>query len=105
MTSLDMFEVGFVAIVFIVGVVGFFVAATKEDWEMQLTIDINDSAINKILSFLESLKSDVKIINRVETQEIDAISQEEQNYYEELVQNMSEDDRIVSSKEIIQIWD
>ena len=70
---------------------------------MQLTIDINDSAINKILSFLESLKSDVKIINRVETQEIDAISQEEQNYYEELVQNMSEDDRIVSSKEIIQI--
>ncbi len=31
MTSLDMFEVGFVAIVFIVGVVGFFVAATKED--------------------------------------------------------------------------
>ena len=70
---------------------------------MQLTIDINDSAINKILSFLESLKSDVKIINRVETQEIEAISQEEQNYYEELVQNMSEDDRIVSSKEIIQI--
>jgi len=66
---------------------------------MQLTIDINDSAINKILSFLESLKSDVKIINRVETQEIEAISQEEQNYYEELVHNMSEDDRIVSSKE------
>ena len=70
---------------------------------MQLTIDINESAINKILAFLESLKSDVKIINRVETQKIEAISQEEQNYYEELVHNMSEDDRIVTSKETIQI--
>ena len=70
---------------------------------MQLTIDINDSAINKILSFLESLKSDVKIIKKVETQEIKAIYQEEQNYYEELIHNMSEDDRIISSKKTIQI--
>jgi len=31
MTGLDIFEFGFVAVVFIVGVVGFFIAAVKED--------------------------------------------------------------------------
>ncbi len=31
MTTLDMFELGFVVIVFVGGLVGFFVAATKED--------------------------------------------------------------------------
>ena len=70
---------------------------------MQLTIDINDSAIHKIFSFLESLKSDVKIIHKIETQKIEAVSKEEENYYEELLSNMSEDDKIVSSRETIQI--
>ncbi len=32
-----------------------------------------------------------------------AVSKEEQNYYEKLVQNMSEDDKIISSRETIQI--
>ena len=31
MTGLDIFEFGFVAVVFLGGVIGFFVAATRED--------------------------------------------------------------------------
>ncbi len=70
---------------------------------MQLTIDVKDSVVDKIIYFLESLKSDVKIINKIDTQHIDLVSNGEQNYYENLLQNMSEDDKIVTSKESIQI--
>jgi hypothetical protein len=34
---------------------------------------------------------------------IETISLEEQNYYEDLLNNMSEDDKIISSKESFQI--
>ncbi len=70
---------------------------------MQLTIDIKDSVVDKIMYLLDSLKADVKIINRVDTQAIESVSDEEQNYYENLLQNRSEDDKILSSKESIQI--
>ena len=71
---------------------------------MQLTIDVKDSVVDKIMYLLDSLKSDVKIINRVNTKPIESVSDGEQNYYENLLNNMSEDDKIVSSKESIQIW-
>jgi len=70
---------------------------------MQLTIDIRESAIDKIMYLLDNLKSDVKIIRKTDTQQIESVSDEEQNYYENLLHNMSEDDKIVSSKESIQI--
>ena len=70
---------------------------------MQLTIDIRESAIDKIMYLLDNLKSDVKIIKKTDTQQIESISDEEQNYYENLLNNMSEDDKIISSKESIQI--
>ena len=70
---------------------------------MQLTIDIKDSVVDKIMYLLDNLKSDVKIIRRTDTKAIESVSNEEQNYYESLLHNMSEDDKIVSSKESVQI--
>ena len=70
---------------------------------MQLTIDVKDSVVDKIMYLLDSLK-DVKIIRRTDTQLIETVSDKEQGYYENVLHNMSEDDKIVSSKESIQIW-
>jgi len=69
---------------------------------MQLTIDVKDSVVDKIMYLLDSLK-DVKIIRRADTQLIETVSDKEQSYYENVLHNMSEDDKIVSSKESIQI--
>jgi len=69
---------------------------------MQLTIDVKDSVVDKIMYLLDSLK-DVKIIRRTDTQLIETVSDKEQSYYENVLHNMSEDDKIVSSKESIQI--
>ncbi len=70
---------------------------------MQLTIDIRESAIDKIMYLLDNLKSDVKIIRKIDAKQIESVSDEEQNDYEKLLHNMSEDDKIISSKESIQI--
>ena len=43
---------------------------------MQLTIDVNDSVVSKILHFLESLQSDVRIISQ-KSSDFDEVSQEE----------------------------
>ena len=69
---------------------------------MQLTIDVKDSVVDKIMYLLDSLK-DVKIIRKTDTQLIETVSDKEQNYYENVLYNMSEDDKIVSSKEYVQI--
>ena len=69
---------------------------------MQLTIDVKDSVVDKIMYLLDSLK-DVKIIRRADTQLIETVSDKEQSYYENVLHNMSEDDKIVSSKESVQI--
>jgi hypothetical protein len=69
---------------------------------MQLTIDVKDSVVDKIMYLLDSLK-DVKIIRKTDTQPIESVSDKEQNYYQNLLHKMSEDDKIVSSKESIQI--
>ncbi len=49
---------------------------------MQLTIEVKDSVVDKIIYFLDSFKSDVKIINKVDTQRLEFVSDEEQSYYE-----------------------
>jgi len=71
---------------------------------MQLTIDVKDSVVDKIMYLLDNLKADVKIIRKTDTQLIETVSDKEQNYYENVLHNMSEDDKIVVfSKESIQI--
>ena len=70
---------------------------------MQLTIDVKDSVVDKIMYLLDGLKADVKIIRKTDVKQIESVSDEEQNYYENILSNMSEDDKIVSSKESIQI--
>jgi len=49
---------------------------------MQLTIDVKDSVVDKIMYLLESLKSDVKIINKTETNSLDIqpITKDEEDY-------------------------
>lgn len=49
---------------------------------MQLTIDIRDSAIDKIMYLLDNLKSDVKIIKRIDTNflDIEIISKNDSDY-------------------------
>jgi len=48
---------------------------------MQLTIDVKDSALDKILYFLENLKSDVTIISKqTNTLDIEPISKDDEDY-------------------------
>jgi hypothetical protein len=49
---------------------------------MQLTIDIKESALDKIMYLLENLKSDVKIIKKNDTSflDIQAISKDDEDY-------------------------
>lgn len=49
---------------------------------MQLTIDVKDSAIDKILYFLEHLKADVKILKKVDTNalDIEPLTQEDKDH-------------------------
>lgn len=49
---------------------------------MQITIDVKDSAIDKIMYFLNHLKSDVKIIEKTDTNslKIEALSKDEDDY-------------------------
>jgi glutamine synthetase type III len=70
---------------------------------MQLTIDVKDSVVDKIMYLLDNLKADVKIIRKTDTQLIEEVSDKEQNYYENVLHNMSEDDKIISSKESVEI--
>lgn len=48
---------------------------------MQLTIDIKDSALDKVLYLLENLKSDVKIVSTSNnTLNIEAVSKTDKDY-------------------------
>ena len=48
---------------------------------MQLTIDVKDSALDKVLYLLENLKSDVKIANTSNnTLDIESISKSDKDY-------------------------
>ena len=49
---------------------------------MQLTIDIRESAIDKIMYLLDNLKPDVKIIRKTETNSLDieALSKDDEDY-------------------------
>ncbi|MDD5401258.1 MAG: hypothetical protein PHQ93_08745 [Sulfurimonas sp.] len=49
---------------------------------MQITIEVKDSALDKIMYFLNHLKSDVKIIEKLDTNsfKIEALSKNEDDY-------------------------
>jgi hypothetical protein len=49
---------------------------------MQLTIDIRESALDKIMYLLDNLKPDVKIIRKVDTNSLDieALSKDDKDY-------------------------
>ena len=49
---------------------------------MQLTIDIRESALDKIMYLLDNLKSDVKIIRKVDIDSLDieALSKDDKDY-------------------------
>ncbi len=49
---------------------------------MQLTIDIKESALDNIMYLLENLKSDVKILTKIDTNflDIQAITKDDEDY-------------------------
>lgn len=49
---------------------------------MQLTIDIRESAVDKIMYLLNNLKSDVKILTKVDTDSLDIqpITKDDEDY-------------------------
>lgn len=67
---------------------------------MLLTIDVKESALDKIMNFLNSLKSEVKI---VEKRDSDEISDDENEYYVNLLKNMTAEDREVASVKYVTI--
>ena len=70
-----------------------------------IQLQIDDSNYDSFLTIINNLKDGFIKNLTVENNKniIEEVSNEEQKYYEDLVQNMSEDDKIVSSIESIQI--
>jgi len=65
-------------------------------------LKIDDSSFDIFRTLIENLKDG--IVESFEVKEnIEEVSDQEQKYYEELLSNMSEEDREVSSKESIKI--
>jgi len=67
---------------------------------MLLTIDVKESSLDKIMNFLSSLKSEVKII---EKRDSDEISDDENEYYVNLLKNMTAEDKEVASVKYVTI--
>lgn len=67
-----------------------------------IQLQVEDNKLDTILNILSNLKDD--LIQKLEVKEdIMSVSDEENNYYKELLNKISEDDKIVSSKEVITI--
>ncbi len=47
---------------------------------MLLTIDVKDSALDKIMNFLSSLKSEVKVVDRSDTLDIEVVTPDDEDY-------------------------
>ena len=47
---------------------------------MQLTIDIRESAVDKVMYLLENLKSDIKVISKPKTLDIEIIGIDDKDY-------------------------
>ena len=70
-----------------------------------IQLQIDDNNYDSFLTIIQNLKDGfIKNITVSNTKEIvESVSNEEQEYYQNLLNNMSEDDKIISSKESIQI--
>ena len=47
---------------------------------MLLTIDVKESALDKIMNFLSSLQSEVKVIDRSDTLDIEVVTPDDEDY-------------------------
>jgi len=68
-----------------------------------IQIQIEDEKFNDFMVILKSLKDDF-IKKFIIKNDIEFVDNEEQKYYENLLKNMSVEDKQISSKEIIEIW-
>jgi hypothetical protein len=67
-----------------------------------IQLQIEDDKFNDFMVILKNLKEDF-IKKFIVKDEIEFIDENEQKYYENLLQNMTKEDKEVSSKEIIEI--
>lgn len=68
-----------------------------------IQLQIDDSNYESFLNILNNLKQGfIKKITISDSME--TVSDKEQKYYENLLKNMNEDDRTVSSKDTIALW-
>ncbi|UTJ05310.1 hypothetical protein [Arcobacter roscoffensis] len=67
-----------------------------------IQLQIDDKNYESFLNIVNSLKKGF-IKNITITDTIESVSDNEQKYYEKLLDNISNDDKIVSSKESIQL--
>jgi hypothetical protein len=70
---------------------------------MQLTIDIKESALDKVMYLLENLKQDVRILKKEKLSVIEQVSNEEQKDLESILDSMTEDDKQISHSKTLQI--
>ena len=68
-----------------------------------IQLQIEDDKFNDFMIILKNLKDDF-IKKFIVKDDIDFVDENEQKYYENLLSNMSKEDREISSKEIIEIW-
>ena len=68
-----------------------------------IQLQIEDDKFNDFMVILKNLKEGF-IKKFIVKDEIEFIDENEQKYYENLLQNMTKEDKEVSSKEIIEIW-
>lgn len=69
-----------------------------------IQLQIDDKNYDSFMTIINNLKKGfVKNFTVKSNGDIETVSDTEQNYYENLLNNMSDDDKAVSSKESIQI--
>jgi len=68
-----------------------------------IQVQIEDDKFNDFMVILKNLKDDF-IKKFIVKDDIDFVDKNEQNYYENLLQKMTKEDKEISSKEIIEIW-
>jgi len=71
-----------------------------------IQLQVEDNNFDTFLTIINNLKSGIVKNFKVDEQidnSIQTVSDEEQDYYEDLLNNMSDEDRTISSKECIKI--
>ena len=68
-----------------------------------IQLQIEDDKFNDFMIILKNLKEDF-IKKFIVKDDIDFVDENEQKYYENLLQTMTKEDKEISSKEIIEIW-